>query len=137
MLYPRTMGARTVLTRLSIAPPIVSKLLAVAVRTGVADFIAREPVRRAIAKQRKDRASSTGAPFALRVDVTNQGQSRNATLVGHCQADAAAAGAAGVLRSLLDGEVAESGAWMPEQVIDSPRHFSRLAARGLNVEFLP
>jgi saccharopine dehydrogenase-like NADP-dependent oxidoreductase len=134
VLYPRTMGARTVCTRLALDPPILAKLLAVGVRTGVASLIAREPVRHTIVGRRKDRAPSVEAPFALRVDVRNHGQSSHATLVGHTQADAAAGGAAGVVRSLLDGEVAEPGAWMPEQVIDPGAFFSRLAARDLSVE---
>jgi hypothetical protein len=54
-------------------------------------------------------------------------------LIVHPQADAAASGAAGVMQSLLDGQVGEPGAWMPEQVIGSGHLFSRLAARGLNV----
>jgi saccharopine dehydrogenase (NAD+, L-lysine-forming) len=134
VLYPRTMGARTTLTRLALEPARLAKLLAVVVRTGAASLIAREPVRHAIAKRRKDRAPRADTLFALRVDVTNHGQSSHATLLGHAQADAAAAGAAGVVRSLLEGEVAESGAWMPEQVIDPGPFFSRLAARGLRVE---
>lgn len=137
VLYPRTMGARTALTRLAIEPTILAKLLAVAVRTGAAALIAREPLRHAIAKRREDQAPSPDALFALRVDVTNQGQSSYATLLGHAQADAAAAGAGAVVRSLLDGEVAEPGAWMPEQVIATEPFFSRLAARGLCVELAP
>ena len=137
VLYPRTMGARTVLTRLAIEPARLSKLLAVIVRTGAAGLIARAPVRHAIAKPRKDRAPSADTLFALRVDVTHHTQSSHATLLGHAQADAAAAGAGGVVRSLLDGEVAEPGAWMPEQVINPRSFFSRLAARGLSVELAP
>jgi hypothetical protein len=72
--------------------------------------------------------------FALRVDVTRGENARHATLLGRTQADAAAAGAAGVVRSLLDGEVAKPGAWMPEQVVDPPRFFSRLARNELSVE---
>ena len=137
VLYPRTMGARTALTRLAIEPAGLAKFLAMLVRTGAASLIAREPVRRVIARRRKDRAPRADTLFALRVDVTNHGQSSHATLLGHAQADAAAAGAAGVARSLLEDEVAEPGAWMPEQVVDPGRFFSRLAARGLNVELAP
>ena len=134
VLYPRTMGARTALTRLAIEPAILAKLLAAVVRSGAARLIARKPLRHAIAMRRKDQAPSADALFALRVDVTNQGQSSHATLIGHAQADAAAAGAGSVVRSLLDGEVTEPGAWMPEQVIATVPFFSRLAARGLRVE---
>lgn len=136
VLYPRTLGARTAVTRLAIEPAILAKLLAVLVRSGAARLIAREPLRRSIAMRRVDQKPSADALFALRVDVTNHGQSSHATLVGHAQADAAAAGAAAVVRSLLDGEVAEPGAWMPEQVIAAEPFFSRLAAHGLNVEFV-
>lgn len=137
VLYPRTLGARTALTRLALEPTLLAKLLAVLVRTGAAGLIAREPVRRAIANQRKNREPSAETLFALRVDVTNQGRSSYATLLGRTQADAAASGAAGVVRSLLDGEVAEPGAWMPEQVIDPGPFLSRLASRGLSVELSP
>jgi hypothetical protein len=34
---------------------------------------------------------------------------------------------------LLDGEVAEPGAWMPEQVIDPPRFFSHLDRHGFRI----
>jgi hypothetical protein len=36
---------------------------------------------------------------------------------------------------LIEGEVAEPGAWMPEQIVDPDPFFFRLAARGLRVEF--
>lgn len=137
VLYPRTMGARTAVTRLAIEPANLATLLAMVVRVGAASLIAREPVRRAIARRRKNGPPRAGTLFALRVDVTNRGQSTHATLVGHVQADAAAAGAAGVARALLDGEVAEPGAWMPEQVVNPGPFFSRLAARGLNVKLAP
>jgi hypothetical protein len=71
---------------------------------------------------------------SLRVDVTHRGRSSSATLMGHVQAEATAAGAAGLVRALLDGEVAEPGAWMPEQVIDPPRFFAHLARQGFNVK---
>jgi hypothetical protein len=62
----------------------------------------------------------------VRVEVAHDGYSSQATLVGRVQARAAAAGAAGLVRSLLEGEVTEPGAWMPEQVIDPPPFFSHL-----------
>jgi saccharopine dehydrogenase-like NADP-dependent oxidoreductase len=135
VLYPRTMGARTALTRLAIEPAWLARLLAVMARTGAARFMAIDGVRRAIAGRRRDRPSSPDARFALRVDVRRGGRSRSATLLGHAQADAAAAGAAGVARLLIDGAVAKPGAWMPEQVVDPGPFLSRLADRGLRVEF--
>lgn len=137
VLYPLTMGMRTAVTRLAIEPPRLAKLLAAVVRTRAASLIACEAVRHAIVKHRNRRVPSSPSLFALRVDVTNHGKSSHATLLGHAQADAAAAGAAGVVRSLFDGEVAEPGAWMPEQVIDPGHFFSGLAARGLRVDWAP
>jgi hypothetical protein len=69
------------------------------------------------------------------VEVTRGGNTACATLVGGAQANAAAAGAFAVAQSLLEGEVAEPGAWMPEQVINPNRFFSRLSARNLSVAF--
>ena len=79
--------------------------------------------------------SSEGARFALRVDVRYEGRTRYATLLGQTQADAAAAGGAGVARPLIDGEIVRPGAWMPEQVINPEAFLFRLATRGLRVEF--
>jgi len=36
---------------------------------------------------------------------------------------------------LIDGDVVKPGAWMPEQVVDPKPYLSRLASRGLKVEF--
>jgi hypothetical protein len=105
------------------------------VRTGASRLMAVDAIRHAISRRRRDHPSSKGARFALRVDVRWDGRSRRATLLGQAQADAAAAGAAGVARLLIEGEVAEPGAWMPEQVVDPGPFLSRLAARGLRVEF--
>jgi saccharopine dehydrogenase (NAD+, L-lysine forming) len=133
VLYPRTMGARTVRSRLALDPSWLAPLLAVAVRTGAARIVAGERLRRAIAQRRRDRNPRHDARFALRVDVTHGGNSSHATLVGRVQAEAAAAGAAGLVRSLLEGEITEPGAWMPEQAIDPPRFFSHLDRHGLRI----
>lgn len=134
-LYPRTMGARTALTRLAIEPARLGRLLAASVRLGAVRLVARERVRNVLATRRSDRAPKEGAArFALRVDVIHDGRSAHATLVGGPQADAAAAGASATVRSLMEGEVSEPGVWMPEQVISPPEFFSRLAEQGLTVE---
>ena len=133
VLYPRTMGAGTVLSRLALDPPRLARLLRLLVLMRAARVVARPGIRRMLARRRRDRAPRGDAHFALRVDVTRNGEASYATLVGGAQANAAAAGVAGLVRSLLDGEVAEPGAWMPEQVIDPARFFSRLAERGVNV----
>ena len=135
VLYPRTMGAQTALTRLAMEPARLGRLLAASVRLGAVRLVAQERVRNVLAKRRSDRASNeTTARFALRVDVIHGGRSAHATLVGGPQANAAAAGASATVRSLMEGEVSEPGAWMPEQVINPPGFFSRLAEQGLTVE---
>jgi saccharopine dehydrogenase (NAD+, L-lysine-forming) len=135
VLYPRTMGSRTALTRLAIEPGWLARVLAAIVGTGAARLMAIDGLRHIIARRRKNRPSGEGARFALRVDVKHGGRTRLATLLGRTQADAAAAGAAGVARPLIDGEIARPGAWMPEQVVNPEAFLSRLATRGLQVEF--
>ena len=134
VLYPRTMGAGTVVTRLSIDPPGLSRVLALLVATGATRVMARPRVRAVLAGARRQRTARPDAPYALRVDVTRGGRSAHATLTGRGQAHATAAGAAALVRSLADGEVAQPGAWMPEQVVAPGRFFQRLAAAGLHVD---
>jgi hypothetical protein len=134
VLYPRTMGARTAITRLAIEPARVARLLAASVRVGAVRLLARERVRHALTGRRPDRGPSDDVRFALRVDVIHAGRSAHATLVGGAQADAAAAGASGTVRSLMENEVSEPGVWMPEQVISPPRFFAHLAKHGLIVK---
>ena len=134
VLYPRTMGAQTALTRLAIEPARMGRLLAASVRLGAVRLVAQERVRNVLAKRRSDRAPNEAtARFALRVDVIHDGRSAHATLMGGPQAKAAAAGASATVRSLMEGEVSEPGVWMPEQVIRPPGFFSRLAEQGLTV----
>ena len=128
------MDADTVTTRLALDPPRLARLLAFLIRTGAIRLSALQPVLRKVSSARRKRAPKEGAQFALRVDVAHGEVAGHATLVGRAQADAAAAGASWVVRSLLDGEVDEPGAWMPEQVIDPARLFAHLARRGLCVD---
>jgi saccharopine dehydrogenase-like NADP-dependent oxidoreductase len=135
VLYPRTMGAQTALTRLAIEPARLGRLLAATIRVGAARLLSRERVRNVLTRRPSNRVPSEGAAwFALRVDVIHDGRSAHATLAGGPQGHAAAAGASATVRSLIEGEVSEPGAWMPEQVINPPGFFSRLARQGLTVE---
>jgi saccharopine dehydrogenase-like NADP-dependent oxidoreductase len=97
--------------------------------------LAIDAIRRRIASSRQDRPSDDGARFALRVEVKREKASHYALLQGRAQAHAAAAGAAGVARALIEKMVSKPGAWMPEQVIDPDPFFSRLVKNGLCVEF--
>lgn len=134
VLYPRTLAARTAVTRLAIEPAWLANVLSIMTRTGASRLVAVDWVRHAIARTRRDRPSAQGARFALRVDVRRGSHSRYATLVSCTQADAAAAGAAGVVRLLVEGRIPEPGAWMPEQVVDPTPFLARLAAEGLSVQ---
>lgn len=136
VLYPRTLHARTALTRLALDPPWLASVLALLVRSGATRVVAQPHVRRALARARRDRASHQDTQFALRVDVTHGARSSQASLAGRVQAAAAAAGAAGLVRALADGEVAEPGAWMPEQVVDPTRFFAHLARQGFDVKLV-
>jgi saccharopine dehydrogenase-like NADP-dependent oxidoreductase len=135
VLYPRTMGVTTVVTRLAIEPAWLARIFSMIVQSGASHLLASEPIRRAIARRRRDRPSANGARFALRVDVRRGQNSRRATLLGQTQADAAAMGAAGVARILIEGGVKEAGAWMPDQIVDPAPFLSRLASHGLRIEF--
>ena len=135
VLYPRTMGVRTAITRLAIEPAWLARVLSIVARSGASHLLAIEATRHSIARRRQARPSDKRARFALRVDVRRGQNSRSATLVGQTQAAAAAAGAAGVARALIEGDVREPGAWMPEQVIEPGTFLSRLAAGGLKLEF--
>jgi saccharopine dehydrogenase-like NADP-dependent oxidoreductase len=133
VLYPLTMGARTVHTRLSIDPPALSRLLALLTRTGLARLTARPRIRAAIGRARRNRPGRTDGALALRVDVSHHGRTSHASLVGNGQARATATATAAIVRLLTSGQIAEPGAWMPEQVVDPALFFTRLAQAGLLV----
>jgi saccharopine dehydrogenase (NAD+, L-lysine-forming) len=135
VLYPRTIGVRTALTRLAIEPAWLARALSMATWTGASHLLAADVIRKLIARRRRDRPAVEGARFALRVDVRYGPNSKHASLFGWTQADAAAAGAAGIARVLIEGEAREGGAWMPEQMVDPGPFLARLASRGLKVDF--
>ena len=134
VLYPRTLGVQTAVARLALEPARLARLLAASVRLGAVRLVARDGVRRALVGRRRDQAPSDDARFALRVDVVHGRRSAHATLVGGAQAAAAAAGASGTVRALMEGRVTRPGVWMPEQVIHPPGFFSHLAKHGLTVQ---
>ena len=102
VLYPRTMGARTVVTRLSVYLPVIGRLLALLVGTGTARLTARSRVRGALRRRRqRHSAVESLAPYALRVDVWNGARTGSATLTGAGQAHATAAGTAALVHLWL------------------------------------
>ncbi len=139
VLYPRTLGAKTSITRLAVDPAWLTKLLAALVGAGASRLMAIEWVRHALTDARSRQGGpppkTATACFELRVDVRHGDRRKCATLVGQAQADATALGAAAMATLLIDGDVVKPGAWMPEQVVDPTPYLSRLASRGLKVEF--
>ena len=135
VLYPHTMGVRTAVTRLALEPDWLARVLGFIASSRFSRVLTIATVRRAIGEALRLRAASAGALFALRVDVARGPLARHASLCGQTQADAAAAGATEMARLLIDRELAEPGAWMPEQVVNPVAVLSRLAARGLKVDF--
>jgi saccharopine dehydrogenase (NAD+, L-lysine forming) len=134
VLFPRTMGVRTAVTRLAIEPVWVARALHILARTGASHIVANHAIRHMISRTRRDRPSAQGASFALQVQVRHDVRSGLATLIGRTQADAAAIGAAEVLRVLLNGDTIKPGAWMPEQVVQPVAFMERLERRGLFVK---
>src|SRR5262249_50408151 len=135
VLYPRTLGVRTAVTRLAIEPPWLARLLAFASGSGLARVLATDAICNVIAGIRRHRSPSAGAPFALRVNVRHGERLKHAVLLGHTQANAAAAGAEAVARALIAQEWKIPGAWMPEQAMAPAAFLTRIAARGLTVDF--
>src|SRR5262249_7099716 len=121
VLYPRTMGVKTALTRLALLPTWLAILLAFMARTGFSALASSEAFRRFIVRRQSRYRAIDVSHFALHVEVKRGKRSRKARLVGIGQANAAATGAATVARSLINGEV-KPGAWMPEQILE-PRLF--------------
>jgi saccharopine dehydrogenase-like NADP-dependent oxidoreductase len=135
VLYPNTMGVRTAVTRLALEPDFLARVLGLVAGSPLARLLTKATVRRIIGAALRVHRAQTASPFALRVDVARGPVSRHATLCGRAQADAAAAGAVEMARLLIDKELIEPGAWMPEQLAGPESILSRLAARGLTVDF--
>src|SRR5208283_3806116 len=84
VLYCRTLGARTAVTRLAVDPAWIGRILSTAVRLGVSRLTAVSSVRKVIARVRRQLArTSTAEPrFELRVAVKHGDSMRCATLYG-------------------------------------------------------
>ena len=119
---------------MALEPAPLARLLAFLVRTPAIRVVSRDSVRQKLASSRRKGRANEGAQLALRIDVTHSAEARQATLTGRMQADATAAGAAGVVRGMLSGDGREGGAWMPEQVIAPGRFFAHLARREFDVD---
>lgn len=133
--YPRTLGARTSLGRFAIEPAWVGGLAALLVRAGARRWLHHPGFfrgnRGAIDGLRRVYAGHDR--FALIVEVRGSGGVMTMSFAGRNQADATAAGAAEVARALAEGEVAQPGVWLPEEVLSSECFFEALTSQGWKV----
>jgi saccharopine dehydrogenase (NAD+, L-lysine forming) len=130
--YPKTLGARTALGWFALDPPWAGRLVSALLRTRARSWLARPGFlagnRRAIEKLQGLYAGHDR--FALVVSAEGGGRVVSASLAGRRQADATAAGAAVLARALAAGDIAESGVWLPEQVVSHERFFDALSSLG-------
>jgi len=134
VFFPKTLGARTALSRLALEPPWLGALLAVLVRLRAMAMLglragAEERVQRLGAWLR--RRYEGRDRYGIVVEVEGARGRVRASLVGRGQATGTAIGAAAVVRALAEGEVKRPGIWLAEEVVAPEPFFERLAARGL------
>ena len=134
VFFPKTLGARTALSRLALEPPWLGALLSVLLRLGATAMLGR----RAGAQERVQRLGAwlrrryEGRNwYGIVVEVEGTRGTLRASLVGRGQATGTAIGAAAVVRALAEGEVKQPGIWLVEEVVAPESFFEHLAARGL------
>lgn len=135
VFYPRTMGARTAITRLALEPSSVGTLAAALVRVGATKLLTRPGVRQRFAGivRRLHGLHAGSDDVAIVVEVTGTKRVR-ATFHGHVQAAATAMGAALIARA-LEAEVRDAGVWLPEQVVNPAPFIRTLSDRGWQIAF--
>ena len=134
VFFPKTLGARTALSRLALEPPWLGALLSVLLRLGATAMLGR----RAGAQERVQRLGAwlrrryEGRNwYGIVVEVEGTRGTLRASLVGRGQATGTAIGAAAVVRALAEGEVKQPGIWLVEEVVAPESFFEHLGARGL------
>jgi saccharopine dehydrogenase-like NADP-dependent oxidoreductase len=132
LYYPATLDAKTAIARIALDPPWLGAALAKVTKLGARGLATRRRGRDAmhrLSAHLRNRYAGRDR-FALVVEVRGARVVR-ASLVGHGQAEATAAGASAFVEALHRGEVAAPGVWLGEQVIDPDRFLARIAAHGL------
>jgi saccharopine dehydrogenase (NAD+, L-lysine forming) len=132
--YPRTLGARTALTRLALDPPWLASVASALVRTGLASRLANRSASRdrSQALLHRLQARYRGRDwYGLVVEVAGPGGSARASLVGHGQAEVTAVGAAAVVRALVTGGVDKPGLWCAEEVVPVDSFLEHLLREGI------
>jgi len=134
VFYPRTLGARTALTRLALDPPWLAAVASALVRTGLAARLAARSASRDRSQALLHRLQAGyrgGDWYGLVVEVAGPGGSARASLVGHGQAEVTAVGAAAVVRALVDGGVDKPGLWCAEEVVPVGSFLEHLRREGI------
>jgi saccharopine dehydrogenase-like NADP-dependent oxidoreductase len=134
VFFPKTLGARTALSRLALEPPWPGALLAVLARLRVTAMLGRragaeERVRRLNVWLRRRYEGRDW--YGVAVEVAGARGRVRASLVGRGQALGTATGAAAVVRALAEEEVRQTGIWLAEEVVAPESFFGHVAARGL------
>src|SRR5262249_12868259 len=133
VFFPTTLGARTAVTRLALDPPWLGGVLSILVRTGITSSLARRSGGGASQRMIRwlQRRYTGHNWYGLVVEVEGPHGSVQASLAGRGQADITALGAAAIARGLIDGQVAQPGLWLAEQVVPLESFFGHLAANGV------
>jgi saccharopine dehydrogenase-like NADP-dependent oxidoreductase len=137
VFYPRTLGARTALTRLALDPPWLAPVASALVRTGLAARLATRSARRDRSQALLHRLQARyrgGDWYGLVIEVAGPGGSARASLVGHGQAEVTAVGAAAVVRALVGGGVGQAGVWCAEEVVPVDFFLEHLLRQGVAPE---
>jgi saccharopine dehydrogenase-like NADP-dependent oxidoreductase len=133
LYYPATLGAKTAIARLALDPPWLGAALEKLTKLGARSWLGHAgsgETMHGLMERLRTRYKKLDQ-FALVVEVRGRDRVVRSSLIGHVQADAAAAGAGAVVEALYRGEIVEPGVWLAEQVVAPEPFFARLAGHGL------
>jgi saccharopine dehydrogenase-like NADP-dependent oxidoreductase len=118
---------------LALDPPWLGRVLSILVRTGITSLLARRsgggPSQRLIRWLQKRYAGHDW--YGPVVEAEGPHGAVRASLAGRGQADITALGAAAIARGLIDGQVAQPGIWLAEQIVPPAQFLEHLAANGV------
>ncbi|MFU8770968.1 MAG: hypothetical protein ACNA8H_00965 [Anaerolineales bacterium] len=135
IFYPQTLGVQTAVDHLVLDPPWVMGLCATLARLRLTSALRIVVVKKGFVRVfvAVGDAYAGQDTYALQVEVKGVGGMARISLLGRSESDGTAIGAALMASALLEGEVAQAGVWLPEQVIDPRQYLARLADSGLHV----
>jgi saccharopine dehydrogenase (NAD+, L-lysine forming) len=137
IFYPQTLDVQTAGDRLVLDPSWVMSLCVALARLGLIGALSNSLVRKGFLCMfaAVGNAYSGRNTYALQVEAKGRQGIVRLSLFGRNEADGTAIGAALLASSLLENEITQAGAWLPEQVIEPDQFFARMAERGLQVCF--